>query len=129
MITRFLHLPIFFPCLFCVSLGFSNGPHTLIIIILIILIIIMGLGRNLLSPFPAQLIPHVAVGPVPPWRSPVRLPAVAFGGRPNDGSFPTEAWFDPEGNPVLPSCYSSEVLVWGSMVSGRKSVCAAAGAR
>ncbi|MFS7944313.1 hypothetical protein Hanom_Chr06g00510691 [Helianthus anomalus] len=34
-------------------------------------------------------------------------------GRPNDGSFPTEAWFGLEGNPVLPSCYPSESIVWG----------------
>ncbi|MFS7945961.1 hypothetical protein Hanom_Chr06g00530411 [Helianthus anomalus] len=45
---------------------------------------------------------------------PVRLPAAAKGaGRPNDESFPTEAWFDPDSNPVLPSCYPTEFLVWG----------------
>ncbi|MFS7934155.1 hypothetical protein Hanom_Chr05g00388281 [Helianthus anomalus] len=51
------------------------------------------------------------------------------GGGPNDKSYPTEAWCGLEGNPVLPSCYPSESLVWGSMVSGRKSACAAAGAQ
>ncbi|MFS7922976.1 hypothetical protein Hanom_Chr03g00255391 [Helianthus anomalus] len=35
------------------------------------------------------------------------------GGGPNDRSYPTEAWCGLEGNPVLPSCYPSESLVWG----------------
>ncbi|MFS8027541.1 hypothetical protein Hanom_Chr16g01499861 [Helianthus anomalus] len=71
------------------------------------------------------------LGRLPPWRSPVRLPGVAYGGwdvpmmdriLPRHGAILRATRFYPAVTPASLSC-------GGSMVSGRKSACAAAGAR
>ncbi|MFS7929436.1 hypothetical protein Hanom_Chr04g00332531 [Helianthus anomalus] len=51
------------------------------------------------------------------------------GGRPNDGLFLPRHGAVLRATRFLSSCYLSESLVWGSMVSGIRSVRTAAGAR
>ncbi|MFS7991442.1 hypothetical protein Hanom_Chr12g01070811 [Helianthus anomalus] len=50
-------------------------------------------------------------------------------GRPNDRSFLSRHGAVLRATRFSSSCYPSESLVWGSMVSGRKSVRVAAGTR